>query len=198
MLTEDSDAARRSRAGRGDVTGAADDPVQPSWLSPTAPMSSRSTTSGCPPLHVRTLELAGVRFALDRPPAKLLAQDKLHARRRFAALGFPGPGVHPRPNRDRPSRSSPKVHGWPLIAKSTARRVRRTRRLPARRPRRRDRRPGRDPPEGVLLEPHLSPRTRTRRPRGALRGRRAPLSYPVVKTVQTDGDVPGDHRARPS
>jgi 5-(carboxyamino)imidazole ribonucleotide synthase len=69
-----------------------------------------------PPEILSALEAEGVPLA---PPAaaKLLAQDKLHARRELAALGLPVPPfAHARTRED--VEAFAVQHGWPLVAKA--------------------------------------------------------------------------------
>ena len=63
------------------------------------------------------LEADGVRLA-PSAGAKLLAQDKLHARRELAALGFPVP---PFTHTHTPKGATDfaRAHGWPLVAKAS-------------------------------------------------------------------------------
>ncbi len=69
-----------------------------------------------PPEHLRTLERDGIPLAPGHG-AKLLAQDKLHARRELARLGFPVPPfADARTQEDADQFAA--VHGWPLIGKA--------------------------------------------------------------------------------
>lgn len=69
-----------------------------------------------PTAHLTALQQAGVRVVPD-PAAKLLAQDKLHARRTFAALGLPVPDFELARTVAEVTAFAT-VHGWPLIAKA--------------------------------------------------------------------------------
>ena len=135
-----------------------------------------------PPEHLAALEREGVRLA---PPAaaKLLAQDKVHARQELARLGFPVPPfIHGRSRADAEAFAA--LHGLPLVAKAP--------------------RGGYDgrgvfqvatldevgdalaqSPDGLLLEPLLELERElsvlvARSPRGES------VAYPVVETVQRD------------
>jgi 5-(carboxyamino)imidazole ribonucleotide synthase len=70
---------------------------------------------GIPPELLAELEREGANLQ-PSPAAKLLAQDKLEARRRLVALGFPMP---PWTFADGPEQAEAfaREHGWPLVAK---------------------------------------------------------------------------------
>jgi 5-(carboxyamino)imidazole ribonucleotide synthase len=71
---------------------------------------------GVSPEHLAALEAEGVPLA-PSAGSKLLAQDKLHARRRLAALGFPVPPfLHAKTPAD--AGRFAQEHGWPLVAKA--------------------------------------------------------------------------------
>ena len=68
------------------------------------------------PEHLAALEADGVRLA-PGAAAKLMAQDKLHARRELSQAGFPVPPyVHARSGAD--VAGFAERHGWPLVAKA--------------------------------------------------------------------------------
>jgi 5-(carboxyamino)imidazole ribonucleotide synthase len=69
-----------------------------------------------PPEHLAALEAEGVRLAPGAAP-KLLAQDKLVARRRLRELGFPVPPFALASTRWEVEEFGAE-HGWPLIAKA--------------------------------------------------------------------------------
>lgn len=137
---------------------------------------------GIPPEALETLEREGVRLA-PGPAAKLLAQDKAHARRTLAELGLPVPPfalAHTREEAD----AFAGEHSWPLVGKAP--------------------RGGYDGngvfvlpdadaaaarleqhPDGLLLEPHLA----IERELAVLVARSSVgerVVYPVVETVQAD------------
>ncbi|MFM8561425.1 MAG: 5-(carboxyamino)imidazole ribonucleotide synthase [Solirubrobacterales bacterium] len=69
-----------------------------------------------PPELLRELEAEGIPFQ-PAASAKLLAQDKLHARRELAARGFPVPPfAQARDNAEIAAFAD--EHGWPLVAKA--------------------------------------------------------------------------------
>lgn len=68
-----------------------------------------------PPDTLRALAAAGLKFA-PSVDAKLLAQDKAHARRELARLGFPVPPFTVAEQIDQVE-SFAAEHGWPLVAK---------------------------------------------------------------------------------
>lgn len=68
------------------------------------------------PEHLATLEAEGVRLA-PGAAAKLMAQDKLHARETLSGHGFPVPPfAHARTAAD--AQAFAEQHGWPLIGKT--------------------------------------------------------------------------------
>ena len=71
---------------------------------------------GVDPAHLEALEEQGVRIA---PPAaaKLLAQDKLHARRTLSELGFPVPDFAAVVSIGEFEQFAA-MHGWPVVAKA--------------------------------------------------------------------------------
>jgi 5-(carboxyamino)imidazole ribonucleotide synthase len=132
------------------------------------------------PEHLAALQADGVRLA-PSAGAKLLAQDKLHARRDLARAGFPVPPFAHARSTEEVTRFAT-VHGWPLVAKAL-----------------RGGYDGRgvftlaDPadaehaltggPDGLLLEPRLQ----IERELAVLVARSAlgeTAAYPVVQTVQ--------------
>lgn len=135
---------------------------------------------GVPPEHLAALEAEGVRLA-PSATAKLLAQDKLHARRELAHAGFPVPAyAHARSEADVADFAA--EHGWPLVAKAPrggydGRGVN-TLAGPQNVP---DALAGQ--PDGLLLEPHLQIERElavlvARSPTGEA------IAYPVVETIQ--------------
>lgn len=71
-----------------------------------------------PPEVLDRVESEGIKL-VPSARAKLLAQDKLHARQRLSELGFPVPPfVHVESVEEAAAFAS--SHGWPLIAKSTS------------------------------------------------------------------------------
>jgi 5-(carboxyamino)imidazole ribonucleotide synthase len=136
-----------------------------------------------PTEHLWALEAEGVALA-PRPAAKLMAQDKLHARRELARLGYPVPPFrHAQTGEDVVGFGD--EHGWPLIGKTP-----------------RDGYDGRGVfpladldaalraletmPNGLLLEPMLE-LTRELAILVARSTTGETAAYPVVETVQQDG-----------
>jgi 5-(carboxyamino)imidazole ribonucleotide synthase len=136
-----------------------------------------------PTEHLVALEAEGFRLA-PKPAAKLMAQDKLHARREFARLGYPIPDfAHAVTAGD--VKAFAATHGWPLIGKAP-----------------RDGYDGRGVfplpdldtavealaamPNGLLLEPKLE-LTRELAILIARSSTGETVAYPVVETVQEDG-----------
>ena len=69
-----------------------------------------------PPEHLKALEAEGATLA-PGAAAKLLAQDKLHARQELARLGYPVPPfTHARTRED--AKAFAARHRWPVIAKT--------------------------------------------------------------------------------
>ncbi len=114
VLTDDPEAPA-VRAGATPVLG-----------SPARLDDLRRLAAGCdvvtfdheqvPSKHLEALEREGVRLA-PGAAAKLLAQDKLHARRELAALGLPVPPFA-RARTSSDVSAFAREHGWPLIAKA--------------------------------------------------------------------------------
>jgi 5-(carboxyamino)imidazole ribonucleotide synthase len=69
-----------------------------------------------PPEHLAALEAEGLHLA-PRPAAKVLAQDKLRARRRLHAAGFPVPPFAHACRRE-DAEAFGEQHGWPLVGKA--------------------------------------------------------------------------------
>jgi 5-(carboxyamino)imidazole ribonucleotide synthase len=150
-----------------------------------------------PPEHLAALEADGVALA-PAPAAKLLAQDKLVARRTLAALGFPVPPfAHARTPGDVERFAA--AHGWPLVAKAPrggydGRGVFALERADA------AAQALREHPDGLLLEPRLA----IERELAVLVARSTAgerVVYPAVETVQREAmcreivaPAPGDPR----
>jgi 5-(carboxyamino)imidazole ribonucleotide synthase len=136
-----------------------------------------------PTEHLQALEAEGVPLA-PRPAAKLMAQDKLHARRELARMGYPVPSFSHAQTREEIVDFGAQ-HGWPLIGKAP-----------------RDGYDGRGVfpladlqaavraleamPNGLLLEPMLQ-LTRELAILVARSTSGETVAYPVVETVQQDG-----------
>jgi 5-(carboxyamino)imidazole ribonucleotide synthase len=137
---------------------------------------------GIDPEHLAALEAEGVPLA-PGAAAKLLAQDKLHARHRFAQLGYPVPPFAHARTQDAVVAFAAE-HGWPLIGKAP--------------------RGGYDgrgvfvlddaaaaarvlalQPDGLVLEPHL-PIVRELAIVVARSATGERVAYPVAETVQRD------------
>jgi len=134
------------------------------------------------PEHLAALQLDGVRLA-PTASAKLLAQDKLHARRELAQSGFPVPPfAHAHSSADAASFAA--QHGWPLVAKAPRGGYDGRGVFTLASPDAADHAlPGQ--PDGLLLEPHLQ----IERELAVLIARSAAgeaVAYPVVQTVQHD------------
>jgi 5-(carboxyamino)imidazole ribonucleotide synthase len=134
---------------------------------------------GIAPELLAELEGEGVRLA-PRPAAKLLAQDKLVARRELAAMGFPIPPFTAA-ERVADAEAFAAEHGWPLVAKSPRGGYDGRGVFPLHDRREAERVLSDGGP--VVVEPHLALERElavlvARSPRGETR------AYPVVETVQ--------------
>ncbi len=135
---------------------------------------------GVAPEHLAALQADGVRLA-PTASAKLLAQDKLHARRELGRAGFPVPPFTQARSVDDVTSFAAR-HGWPLVAKAPrggydGRGVSTLGTLEA------AHEALRRQPDGLLVEPHLP----IARELAVLIARSAAgeaVVYPVVQTVQ--------------
>jgi 5-(carboxyamino)imidazole ribonucleotide synthase len=180
VLTDDAQAPAVS-AGARQVPGSPDRLADLRALADGADVVTFDH-EGIAPEDLARLEAEGVPLA-PSAGAKRLAQDKLHARRELAALGFPVPPfAHARTRAEVEAFAA--AHGWPLVGKAPrggydGRGVFGLGGLEAA-----ERALG-DHEGGLLLEPHLA----IERELAVLVARSASgerVAYPVVESVQRD------------